>query len=479
MKENVYVIFAGLIFVVMFFVFGIILHFNMISEAKIDNFSRTDQLLSNVVTLSDKALHNLMHFEIHHDSTHKVISTEELYQIADSFEVSEFLSQNVASVMVVDSFIIVKKETLNLIPRKCVDKNLPLLKTASEEMMLYGFSNSVNMPAEINKVFLEHFQVNTSYGFFETKNYLVNYKSSTKEHNHKFTIIYFKLKSVIFKHINDITTLFLVLLTLGTLLIAVFIAFYINSVSHIIVIEEKRKKEIELLKLNRVITMEKLSESIVHNINNPLTNVKGYLQILLSKKPELLHDFKLDVVMKNLNFVIDQLKTILIKSRGENNLDMVSVNLNSMIITELEFLENFVKSKGIGCTYDLDPHLPEFECNYNDFKMIFLNLIDNAVDSMHGSTIKNLTIKTLYKNRNILLMVEDTGCGIDQDIRDKIFEMYFTTKPSAYSSKDQQPVGTGIGLFSVSKLVEKYYGKIEFSSIVNKGTTFTVSIPIV
>ena len=479
MRERSYIIFAGLLFLLMFAIFGIILYFNMLNDAKIDNYSNSDLLLNNFVALSDKALHNLLHFEIHHDSTHKIIDSLFLVDLAGESNADSFLAQSWTDIMILDSFLVIRTDSnMNLVPSSCISKNLPFVKSDAQTITLYGFNLSSSIPDEIEKEMKNRYKINQSYGFFETKNYLVNYKSSSSSQMHMFSLLYYKMKSEIFEQIDDTTMMFVVLLSLATILIAVFILFYMNAVANIIKLEEEKKKQIELLRLNRLITMERLSESIVHNINNPLTNVKGYLQVLLSKKPELLIDFKLDVVMKNLNFVIDQLRSILVKYRSDNNTGQEFVNINTMILSEMEFLKQMLSSRGIFCSSELDETLPEIKGSHNDFKMIFLNLIDNAIDSMIDSPVKRLSVKTQYFNRSVIIHVEDTGCGISENDRERIFEIYFTTKATNPSSKDERPIGTGIGLFSVLKLVQKYGGSIDVSSIVNKGSVFTVKFPI-
>ncbi|HAV92563.1 TPA: hypothetical protein DCW38_05205 [candidate division WOR-3 bacterium] len=479
MKDSFYIIFAGILFILMFSIFGLILYLNMHSEAKIDNYSKSDLLLNNFVSLTDKALHNLLYFEVHGDTSHKILTEAQLYNLVVKDKADSFILQNYTDILVSDSFIIAKSnDTLHLIPEHCISKNLPFMKSISQTIALYGFNVNHSLPVEVMSGMEKRMPVNSSYGFFETKNYLVNYKSSSSSQRHKFTLVFFRLKSEIFKQINDTTIMFVVLLSLATILIAVFIIFYINAVANIVKLEEVKKKEIELLKLNRMITMERLSESIVHNINNPLTNVKGYLQVLLSKKPELLSDFKLDIVMKNLNFVIDQLKSILVKYRSDNSEEESLFSINNLILSELEFLRQMMTNKGIKYNQDFDETIPEIKGVYNDFKMIFLNIIDNAIDSMTDSPVKQLSVRTQYFNHNIHIQVEDTGCGMSEKTKERIFEMYFTTKSTAPSSKDERPIGTGIGLFSVMKLLQKYNGKIEVTSIINKGSVFTVKIPL-
>ncbi|MGE3063376.1 MAG: sensor histidine kinase [bacterium] len=480
MKDSSYIIFAGILFVVLFAVFGIILYFNMLSEVRIDSYSKADVLLGNLVNLSDNTFHNLLYYEECSDSDLRFISSDEFAALAGKEIVDSFLEQDHTDIFTADSFWVIKRDgLLQYASFRHINKEHAFLKSLTMSIVMFGFNAPTSLPEEIALKIKSHLSENRSYGFFETKSYLVNYKSSSPPlQNHRFTLIFYRLKSDVFSHINETTIMFVVLLILAVIIIAIFIIFYINAVANVVVLEEQKKKEIELLRLNRMLTMERLSESIVHNINNPLTNVKGYMQILLSKKPELLSDYKLDVVMKNLNFVIDQLKSILLKNRSDDDGERASIDINILIVSELEFLNQLITSKKIECRTEFDPAIPKINGNYNDFKMIFLNIVDNAVDAMIDSSVKNLFIRTQYFNRNIVVSVEDTGCGISDEIKDRILEIYFTTKTTTPSSNYERPVGTGIGLFSVLKLVQKYNGKIEVSSIPNKGSIFTIKFPL-
>jgi len=480
MKDSVYIIFAGIIFILIFAVFGLILYFNMIGEVKTNNFSNTDLMLNSFVNLADKAIHNMLVLEVNSEPSHRRISYDELSGLAGNAAADSFLSQTAYDIMFADSFVIVKDSAeLHLLPVSCLEKNAPFLKGPQMSLQIMGFGESNPIEKPIQSELLEHMTLNPSYGFFEKGKYLVNYKSSSvSEHRYRFVLVFIRLKSDVLKYVNDTTLMFVVLLILAMTIISVFIFFYIGALSNVIKLEEEKKKEIELLRINRIITMERLSESIVHNINNPLTNVKGFLQILLKKRPELSEEYKLDIVMRNLNFVIEQLKSILAKNKNHSDTDFSPVDINSLINSELELLRQYLSIRSIELSFELDSSLPYIQGDYNDFKMVFLNLIDNAVDSMIDSQYKTLQIKTEFVNRNVVLTISDTGCGMTDEVKQRIFEIYYTTKSISPTTKDDRPVGTGIGLFSVQKIVQKYNGIIEVSSIPDKGSQFVIKFPI-
>jgi len=155
-------------------------------------------------------------------------------------------------------------------------------------------------------------------------------------------MIFLEDKNLEFKHFNDILFLFVSIHILVLVFIATFISFYINAFYTVIKVEEETKKNLELLRINRTLTIEKFSESIVHNINNPLTTVYGYIQILVKKRPELVSQFKLDKVVENIEFVSNQLKLLLNKKVSDIE---EYIDLNEFVKDELKFLDQTLRNE--------------------------------------------------------------------------------------------------------------------------------------
>ena len=86
-----------------------------------------------------------------------------------------------------------------------------------------------------------------------------------------------------------------------------------------------------------------------------------------------------------------------------------------------------------------------------------------------------MKISTRQEKANVVLQIEDTGCGIKPEDLDKLFDPFYTTKP--VRSVNGAPTGTGLGLPSVKRMLAGYGGKIEISSVLGAGTTVTVTLP--
>jgi two-component system sensor histidine kinase HydH len=115
---------------------------------------------------------------------------------------------------------------------------------------------------------------------------------------------------------------------------------------------------------------------------------------------------------------------------------------------------------------DVEKSFPEFTSDYSMLKRILSNLVHNAVQSMPKGG--KLTISAYQKHRYAFFSVEDTGVGIPEEIKPKLFQPMVTTKSK----------GQGLGLAVVKRLVEALDGKISFDSQEGKGTTFIVSLPL-
>jgi signal transduction histidine kinase len=111
--------------------------------------------------------------------------------------------------------------------------------------------------------------------------------------------------------------------------------------------------------------------------------------------------------------------------------------------------------------------IPLLNCFPDELNQVWTNLIHNALQAMnHEGT---LTIGIRQENGHAVVSVGDSGCGIPEEIRGKIFDVFFTTKPAG--------VGSGLGLDIVKKIIDKHHGRIELQSEVGVGTTFTVMLP--
>jgi C4-dicarboxylate-specific signal transduction histidine kinase len=161
-------------------------------------------------------------------------------------------------------------------------------------------------------------------------------------------------------------------------------------------------------------------------------------------------------------------KGLIIFARGANSEHEIQ-SLVPVVKPVLVILSNTIKSKKVKVELEFieDAFV---KCNAGEIQQVVFNLVMNAVQAMENSILKLLTVRTRIQDEQMLLSVVDTGTGILPENQPKIFNDFFTTRKTGE--------GVGIGLSTVKKIVTAHGGKIDFTTGIDKGTTFRVSLPI-
>jgi two-component system NtrC family sensor kinase len=144
------------------------------------------------------------------------------------------------------------------------------------------------------------------------------------------------------------------------------------------------------------------------------------------------------------------------------------VKMNELIEGILLVMEKQMRESNIKVETFFDDEIPEVMASTNQMRQVMLNMLKNAKEAMpKGGT---LTVKTSKEVNKVLIHIQDTGVGIPEEIRDKIFEAFFTTK--------QKVKGVGLGLSVCYGIIKDHGGEIKVESEEGKGTTFRIRLPI-
>jgi two-component system, NtrC family, sensor kinase len=228
----------------------------------------------------------------------------------------------------------------------------------------------------------------------------------------------------------------------------------------------------------KMATVGTLAAGVAHEINNPLTAILGFAQGLQRRNgklkgnidEELLADFKeyTDTIIKECLRCRDIVQTLLTFSRPTAS-SIGHVNLNQCVTDTLFILKHhFKEHKNLVVKTELEDYLPAILGDESQLKQVIINLLTNAFDATGADG--RILIKTQTETDNrISLIIEDNGCGIPLEARDKLFEPFFTTKPVGK--------GIGIGLSTCYSIVNNHRGEISVTSAVGKGSAFKVSLP--
>ncbi|WP_129671198.1 response regulator [Candidatus Chloroploca sp. Khr17] len=239
---------------------------------------------------------------------------------------------------------------------------------------------------------------------------------------------------------------------------------------------ERRHLEQQLIQSEKLSAIGQLVAGVAHELNNPLTSVSGYSQLLL-RDPALPHQIRQDLehIRTQAERAAKIVRNLLIFAR-EHKPERSMVALNTVVESALALQQYQFKVDTISVSLDLDPNLPETVADPHQLQQVLLNLITNARHAMLEKAKPGaLTLRTRLKMRSdgeavIQLEVEDTGIGISQPYLQKIFNPFFTTKTIGQ--------GTGLGLSICFGIIQEHQGHIWAESQEGVGTVVKLTLPV-
>ena len=235
-------------------------------------------------------------------------------------------------------------------------------------------------------------------------------------------------------------------------------------------ITERRELEKRLVQTEKLTAMGQIAANIAHEIKNPLMGISGSVQVLMKKYksyPSMVDT--LSKVFEQVQRLDSTLKGLLSFARPQTPY-FSKQEVNEIIEQILFFITPQARDKNIEIIKDLSGEIPQISLDPDQIKQVFLNIILNALHAMpDGGQLKILTSNSNGgSGRKVKIEIKDTGTGIPDEIKDEIFKPFFTTKLK----------GTGLGLVITRNIVKEHGGDISFSSEVNRGSSFEITLPI-
>jgi PAS domain S-box-containing protein len=235
-------------------------------------------------------------------------------------------------------------------------------------------------------------------------------------------------------------------------------------------ITEQKQQNEQLMMADRLASIGELAAGTAHELNNPLTSVIGFSQLLMEK--DIPDDIREDVklVYNEARRAADVTKNLLTFARKRTPVKQLT-QINNIIVDVLKLRAYEQKVNGIQVKRRLAHDLPEIMVDYFQMQQVFLNIIINAEYFMTVAHNRGtLTINTKKHNSSMRISITDDGPGIPQENLSRIFDPFFTTKEAGK--------GTGLGLSICHGIVAEHGGQIYAKSQPGKGATFIVELPI-
>jgi two-component system, NtrC family, sensor kinase len=217
-----------------------------------------------------------------------------------------------------------------------------------------------------------------------------------------------------------------------------------------------------------MVALGELVAGVAHEINNPLTGISAFAQLLLEE--ELAGDQRESVSLikqecDRAKRVIDDL--LLFARKGER--DAGPVDVNAVLEHTLRLRAYPLRNSKVEVRLQLDPCRPQVRGDSQKLQQVLLNLIANAEFAMQQREIRTLELGTRCEQEQVFVTVRDSGRGMTPDIRRRIFEPFYSTKPAG--------VGTGLGLSVSYGIISAHNGAIAVDSEPDVGTLVTITLP--
>jgi PAS domain S-box-containing protein len=231
-------------------------------------------------------------------------------------------------------------------------------------------------------------------------------------------------------------------------------------------ITEQRQLERAVMHSEKLATVGTLAAGIAHEIRNPLTSVRGFIQLL---EPELANSPKrefLDIILGEIDRVNIFITNFL--SSTKPSLPKQSLEDIAILLTEVQILmESEALLREIDLRFNCPAKMPCLHIDKDQIKQVLLNIIKNAFDAVGPQGRVEVTAQRQTSSSGIFLSVKDNGKGMDQQTLARIFDPFFTTKKT----------GTGLGMSVTYQIIRNHGGDIKVNSIPGTGSTFIISLP--
>jgi len=248
-----------------------------------------------------------------------------------------------------------------------------------------------------------------------------------------------------------------------------------EEVGHVMIlrdITESRRTAQQTIESERLNALRLLAAGVAHEIGNPLNSLHIHLQ-LMERSVQKLHDGEkaeleqsIDVARSEVNR-LDSIVTQFLKAIRPSRPQLRPENVNTIVEEAVRFFAPELQDREILVEQELRSDLPLLQLDRDQMKQAFYNVIKNSVESMHRHG--TLRIRTDLTDTHVIVRFVDTGGGMSAKNLSRVFEPYFTTKPS----------GSGLGLLIVRRIVREHGGELSIESSQGRGLTLTIRLPFI
>jgi two-component system, NtrC family, sensor kinase len=231
---------------------------------------------------------------------------------------------------------------------------------------------------------------------------------------------------------------------------------------------ELKSLQSQLIRSEKLAALGQLVAGVAHELNNPLTAVMGYGDLLSDDVASGPPREKLDKLVNESRRMKKIVENLLRFSR-QSTMDRKSVDLAPVVKDVLTLREYYAHTRGLEIISDIRSNLPRVAVDEDQFKQIMLNLINNSIDAVENMEgLKRITVRAFVRGNRAVIEVEDTGPGFND--LNRALDPFYTTKPVGK--------GTGLGLSICYGIIKEHDGEIRLANLHPRGSRVTVELPL-
>lgn len=244
-----------------------------------------------------------------------------------------------------------------------------------------------------------------------------------------------------------------------------------KAVCRIKIMQKNQEAAKQLYHSSKLASLGELAASIGHEINNPLSIIFGTIDMLKHRRSEEIQPFmsSIDVIAQSCSRIQNLVSGLRTYARLDSE-EITPIDMHEIIEQTLMLTEVIYQKENINIHRIFNARRPHINGNGGKIQQVLMNLLVNARDALKDNNDGEITISTRNEGDDFILSFTDNGPGIGQEVKEKIFESFYTTKPIGK--------GTGLGLSISKKIISSMNGEISVESEIGEGATFLLKLPI-
>lgn len=230
----------------------------------------------------------------------------------------------------------------------------------------------------------------------------------------------------------------------------------------------------ENIRYEKMLAWREVARKVAHEIKNPLTPIQLSASRIKKKYEKYISEEEKETFNECINTIVNQvedIKSLINEFSNYGKMPSIKKNLASLsdVMKDLFFLFKETH-KNINFEMDIDNNIPQFNFDAESMKRAMINLITNSIDAIGDKKDGEIKIKASYQPENdcVVITVSDTGIGVKEEYKSRLFEPYFSRKKG----------GTGLGLYIVYNIVKEHNGEIRLNEQKKDGTEFIITLPV-